>query len=117
MESSDSDDMEESDPESPSVPDNAAPMPWEVNPRRIKDLVETQPIVPLQYSEWRALKIRSFGDWETEPTERRPICGSRRTSTLFLVTWRRTATAGGRAGRQWALAAHPDPHLSPPPPA
>ena len=66
MESSDSDDMEESDPESPSVPDNAAPMPWEVNPRRIRDLVETQPIVPLQYSEWRALKIRSFGDWETE---------------------------------------------------
>ena len=50
-----------------------------------------------------------------QPTERRPICGSRRTSTLFLVTWRRTATAGGRAGRQWALAAHPDPHLSPPP--
>ena len=51
-----------------------------------------------------------------QPTERRPICGSRRTSTLFLVTWRRTATAGGRAGRQWALAAHPDPHLSPPSP-
>ena len=34
------------------------------------------------------------------PTERRPICGSRRTSTLFLVTRRRTAPAGGRAGRQ-----------------
>eukprot|EP01045_Picozoa_sp_COSAG04_P005343 COSAG04_NODE_247_length_18901_cov_4.971014_3_plen_133_part_00 len=34
--------------------------------RRIRDLVETQPIVPLQYSEWRALKIRSFGGWETE---------------------------------------------------
>ena len=76
MESSDSDDMEESDPESPSVPDNAAPMPWEVNPRRIKDLVDADPercrgiaLVPRPKT---AKEVRRFMGSASQPAPRAP---------------------------------------------
>ena len=63
-----------------------APMPWEVNPRRIKDLVPApatepdasgEPSPKMMYAEWRALGIRSYGDWEAALRKLAPAAGRR----------------------------------------
>ena len=98
-ESMSSDGMEGSDPESPSVPADAAPMPWEINPRRIRDLVPApiaepstsgHPQPKMLYAEWRALGIRAYGDWETAlrrlaPTVRRRLASGVRMPRTTMV--------------------------------
>ena len=91
MSSGDSDDMDDGDVDAPSAPADADPMPWEVNPRRIRDLVsDVDPAPQMLYAEWRALGIRAYGDWETAlrrltPTARRRLAAGVRMPRTTMV--------------------------------